>query len=234
MKIFKKSLWLILPAIFILNVANAQNEDIQNSGLYKHYQMKYIFGMKYNDPAVSKDALYSLIALDPNDDSIKMVLCYYYFENKIFASSLFVSGDVLARHPNHIDALRINAMSYESLGVRDKAITQYESLYLKTNDVGVLYQVAVLQFGLERYTEAITNLGIIIKDPQAKALKLNFAKTETEQQEVTLEAAAYNLWGMIEKQQGNKEEARKHFNKALEIDPEFAIAKQNLEELDKK
>ena len=234
MKIFKKSLWLILPAIFILNVANAQNEDIQNSGLYKHYQMKYIFGMKYNDPAVSKDALYSLIALDPNDDSIKMVLCYYYFENKIFASSLFVSGDVLARHPNHIDALRINAMSYESLGVRDKAITQYESLYLKTNDVGVLYQVAVLQFGLERYTEAITNLGIIIKDPQAKALKLNFAKTETEQQEVTLEAAAYNLWGMIEKQQGNKEEARKHFNKALEIDPEFAIAKQNLEELYKK
>ena len=234
MKIFKKSLWLILPAIFILNVANAQNEDIQNSGLYKHYQMKYIFGMKYNDPAVSKDALYSLIALDPNDDSIKMVLCYYYFENKIFASSLFVSGDVLVRHPNHIDALRINAMSYESLGVRDKAITQYESLYLKTNDVGVLYQVAVLQFGLERYTEAITNLGIIIKDPQAKALKLNFAKTETEQQEVTLEAAAYNLWGMIEKQQGNKEEARKHFNKALEIDPEFAIAKQNLEELDKK
>ncbi len=234
MRIFKKSLWLILPAIFILNVTSAQNQEIQNSGLYKHYQMKYVFGMKYNDSEVSKDALYSLIALDPNDDSLKMVLCYYYFENKIFASSLFVSGDVLARNPNNIEALKINAMSYESLGVRDKAITQYESLYLKTNDVGVLYQVAVLQFGLERYTEAITNIGIIVKDPQAKALKLNLSKSETEQQEISLEAAAYNLWGMIEKQQGNNEEAKTYFNKALEIQPEFAIAKQNLEELDKK
>ncbi len=219
--------------ISIFNSASGQNKEIQNSQLYKHYQMKYVFGMKYNDREVAKNALYSMIAMDPNDDSLKMVLCYYYFDQNQFASSLFVSADLLTRFPDNTDALRINAMSYENMGVRDKAIDAYESLYLKTNDIGVLYQTALLQFELSRYAECDTNLDIIIKNPQAKAMKLSFAKDENEQQEVTLEAACYNMKGMLAKQQGNMDEAKKQLEKALEVDPEFALASQNLENLNK-
>lgn len=228
----KKGL-LVVMAVLVFSVANSQSKEIQGTQLYKHYQMKYVFGMKYNDGEVAKDALYSMIAMDPNDDSIKMQLCYYYFEKNQYAPSLFVSLDLLGRHPDHIDALRINALSYENMGVRDKAIAAYETLYLKTNEISVLYQVSILQFEQERYTECKTNLDIILKDPQAKALKLNFAKNEIEQQEITLEAAVYNVKGMIEKQQGNKEEAKKHFTKALEVEPEFALAAQNLKDLNK-
>ena len=174
-----------------------------------------------------------MIAMDPNDDSLKMVLCYYYFDQNQFASSLFVSADLLSRYPDNIDALRINAMSYENMGVRDKAIDAYETLYLKTNDIGVLYQVSLLQFELERYAECTTNLDIIIKNPQAKALKLNFAKNDKEQQEISLEAACYNMKGMLAKQQGNKEEAKKQLQKAIEVEPEFALASQNLKDLNK-
>ncbi len=223
----------VVMVISIFNSASGQNKEIQNSQLYKHYQMKYVFGMKYNDREVAKNALYSMIAMDPNDDSLKMVLCYYYFDQNQFASSLFVSADLLTRFPDNTDALRINAMSYENMGVRDKAIDAYESLYLKTNDIGVLYQTALLQFELSRYAECDTNLDIIIKNPQAKAMKLSFAKDENEQQEVTLEAACYNMKGMLAKQQGNMDEAKKQLEKALEVDPEFALASQNLEDLEK-
>lgn len=218
-------------AVAFKNAALAQNTDVQNTQLYKHYQMKYVFGMKYNDSDVAKNALYSMIAMDPNDDSLKMVLCYYYFEQNQFASSLFVSADLLSRRPDNVDALRINAMSFENMGVRDKAIEAYESLYLKTNDIGVLYQVSLLQFEVARYEECKTNLDIIIKNPQATAMKLSFAKDEKEQQEVSLEAACYNMKGMLAKQQGNKEEAKTHLQKALELEPEFALASQNLDEL---
>jgi len=223
---------MILGVMLFYNV-RGQNKDIQNSQLYKHYQMKYVFGMKYNDGEVAKNALYSMIAMDPGNDSLKMVLCYYYFERNQYASSLFVSADLLSRYPDNIDALKINAMSYENMGVRDKAIEQYMSLHLKTNEVGVLYQAAILQFDLERFNECKTNLDIIIKDPQAKAIKLSFAKNENEQQQITMEAAAYNIRGMIEKQQGNKTEAKKYFEKALEIAPEFALASQNFKEVNK-
>ena len=211
----------------------AQAQSVRDTQLYKLYQMKYVFGRKYNDSNVAKDALYSMIAMDPNDDSLKMVLCYYYFDQNQFASSLFVSLDMLARHPDHEDALKINAMSYENMGVRDKAIDAYTSLYLKTNDVNVLYQTALLQLELERYNECASSIGIIMKDPQSKALKLKFAKSDTEQQEVTLEAAAYNLKGMLEKQQGDKEQAKQSFEKALEIEPDFALPAQNLKDLSK-
>ena len=35
----------------------AQNREVQQSNLYKHYQMKYIFANKYNDAVAAKDAL---------------------------------------------------------------------------------------------------------------------------------------------------------------------------------
>jgi tetratricopeptide (TPR) repeat protein len=224
---------VVVMVMAFLSSASAQNTDVQNTQLYKHYQMKYVFGMKYNDREVAKNALYSMIAMDPNDDSLKMVLCYYYFDQNQFASSLFVSADLLTRFPDNADALRINAMSYENMGVRDKAIDAYESLYLKTNDIGVLYQASLLQFELSRYAECETNLDIIIKNPQAKTMKLSFNKDENEQQEVTLEAACYNMKGMLAKQQGNMDEAKKQLEKALELDPEFTLASQNLQDLDK-
>jgi tetratricopeptide (TPR) repeat protein len=222
----------ILAICFLASDVQAQNEDIQQSNLYRMYQMKYIFASKYNDPDVAKNALYTLLAMDPSDDSLKLRLSAYYFENGQYASSLFSSADIIARNPDNLDALRINAFSYERMGVNDKAISAYESLYLKTNEIDVLYQVAILQYDVERYQEALTNLDIIIANPQAKVLKLNFSNAEGEDEEALLEAAAYNVKGMIEKAQGNSDAARQHFQKSMELSPDFSLPKTNLQELE--
>ncbi len=232
-KILYSLAWLLFLGGLNVEV-RAQNKEIQGTQLYRLYQMKYIFARKYNDDIVAKDAMFCMIAMDPTDDSLKLQLSYYYFESGQYASSLFASADILGRNPDNVDALRVNAMSYDRMGVKDKAVDSYESLYLKTNDIGTLYQVAVLQFDLKRYTECKTNLDIIIKDPQSRAMKLKFAKSENEQQDVTLEAAAYNVKGMVEKQLGNMEEAKKYFSKALSIQSDFALAEQNLKDLGKK
>ena len=231
-RIFQGALLLILLVFVTFTTSEAQNKEAQSTQLYKLYQMKFIFGRKYHDNEVAKDAMYSMIAMDPTDDSLKLQLAAYYFDNNVYASSLFVSADLLARNPENLGALRINAGSYENMGLRDKAIDAYESLYLKTEDIQVLYQVAMLQFEVGRYTECKTNTGIIIKNPKSKEMKLNFAKNDKEQQDVPLEAAAYNVQGMVEKMNGNKEEARKDFQKALEIQSDFALAQQNLKDLD--
>lgn len=222
---------LICIMLFTPENSHAQNKEAQSSQLFKHFQMKYIFGRKYNDGEAMKDAMYSMIALDPTDDSLKLNLCYYYLENNQFAQSLFVSADLLARSPDNLDALRMNAISLENMGLRDRAVTQYESLYLKTSDITVLYQVSMLQFDLERYNECLTNIDIMLKNPNAKTVKLAFAKNEKENQEVTLEAASYNMKGMVQKKLGQKTEAKAQFDQAIKLEPEFTLAKQNLAEL---
>ena len=97
----------------------------------------------------------------------------------------------------------------------------------------MLYQVAVLQFEVKRYTECRANTDIIIKDPKANDLKLSFADKDKKQQEVPLNAAACNVRGMVEKMDGNKDEAKKYFQKSLDIMPDFFLAKQNMEDIDK-
>ncbi len=224
---------LICIMLFFPENVQAQNKEAQASQLFKHYQMKNIFGRKYNDGEAMKDAMYSMIALDPTDDSLKLNLCYYYLENNQFAQSLFVSADLLGRSPDNLDALRMNAISLENMGLRDRAITQYESLYLKTNEITVLYQVSMLEFDLERFNECLTNIEIMLKKPEAKTVKLSFAKNEKENQEITLEAAVYNMKGMVQMKLGQKTEAKTQFDQAIKLEPEFAHAKQNLAELNK-
>ncbi|HEX9740362.1 MAG TPA: tetratricopeptide repeat protein, partial [Ignavibacteriaceae bacterium] len=90
--------------------------------------------------------------------------------------------------------------------------------------VEILFNTAALQYELGRLTEARTNAKIVAESNQAKEVKLNYPKNETEQQEIPMSAAAYNLLGILEKDQGNKEQAKAYFDKALEIAPDFQMA----------
>jgi tetratricopeptide (TPR) repeat protein len=201
-----------------------EQSNPKQSGMYKFAQMKYVFAQKYNDWRAASNALYDIIALDPSDDSVKLNLGYLYFENSIFASALFVSNDLLTRNPENINALRLSAMSYENMGVKAKAAESYETLYLLTESIDFLFTTAVLQFEIGRIAEARTNAGIVAKNPGAKDIKLGYPKNENEQQEIPMNAAAYFVLGVIEKSQGNKEEATSNFDKALAISPDFQLA----------
>ncbi len=203
----------------------------KDSGMYKYIQMKYVFAMKYNDWRAAANSLYDLIALDPMDDSLKLNLGYLYYDNNVFASALFVSADLLTRHPQNPQALQLSGLCYENMGLKAKAVDAYETLYMATESIDVLFNTAALQFELQRYSEATTNAKIVAENSQAKEIKLNYPISETEKQEIPMNAAAYNLLGVIEKEQGNKEQAKSYFEKALAIAPEFKMAKDGKNEL---
>jgi tetratricopeptide (TPR) repeat protein len=128
--------------------------------------------------------------------------------------------------------LELRAVSYEQLGLKDRALSDYESLYLKQNNIYTLYKMAVLQGDLGRFNESLTNLDIVANDPKAAENNLAFQDENQQQQAIPMSAAAYNIKGLIHQSQGNTEEAKTNFEKALEIAPEFHTAKQNLQELE--
>lgn len=198
------------------------------SVLTQHYARKYSAAVQWNDYEVAKDALYDLIIENPGNDSLIFDLALYYYQNQKSASAVLVSNELLVRNPKNIAALEISAGGYEALGVPDKALQNYESLYLLTNNVSTLYKMAFLQYRLKRYKESLASSDIIMAHKDLETLKASFEGADKKPKEYPVKVAVLNLKGMATLDQGDKVAAKKLFEQALAIAPDFVLAKENL------
>lgn len=199
--------------------------------LTRHYAMKYTLAMKWNDPEVAKDALYDLIVENQANDSIIYELAVYYYQNQKYPSSVLVSQELLKRNPKNTAALEIAAVGYESLGVPDRSLQFYESLYLLQNNPAVLYKMAFLQYRLKRFKECGTSVDILMADKTTETLKVNYNDASDKQKEYPMKVALLNLKGMLAQEEGDKVSARKYYDQALALAPDFVLAKTNIAKL---
>ncbi|MBY0432531.1 MAG: hypothetical protein K2U26_00305 [Cyclobacteriaceae bacterium] len=208
--------------------APAETTKAPSNPLGEHFAKKYSVANRWNDFDVARDAMYDLIVEYPGSDSLIFALAYMYFENQKYPSSVLVCQDLLARDPKNTSALELAAAGYEGLSIFDRALQSYESLFLLTNNNATLYKMAFLQYQLKRYAECITNVDILLSKPEAETLKVTFNDTENKPKEYAMKVSLLNLKGMAYKDQSDKVNAKKYFDEALKIAPDFLPAKQNL------
>jgi tetratricopeptide (TPR) repeat protein len=230
MKQYFKPLLILL--LFIATSWSASAQDVKESETYQQQKSVYLLGSKYADVNIARNAIYNLMALDPSDASLLDSLAFMYFDYQIYTSCLLVCIDIIKRNPDHLPALEMSGVAYESLGLKDKALIAHESIYLRNSSVLTLYKMAILQLELDRLGESMTNVGILIEKDETKEAKASI-NSPTGPQQISLLAAVYNLKGLIESSQENKEAARTSFQEALALEPDFVTAKNNLEDLDK-
>lgn len=220
----------VLIVLFVL--LSTMNEVFaQDSEAMKRQRFIFENATKFNDPVVARTALYNMLAMNPNNNDILDSLAVYYFEYGQYASAAIVSKEAQKRNPDNILAYEIAAISFESLQIKDRALTEYESLFLKNNNTFTLYKIAFLQYDLERFNEANTSADILLRRKEVAEQTIAFQKTDETQQEVPLSAALYNLKGIIAVQLDKPDEAEEMFNKALEVAPEFELAQINLKDV---
>lgn len=193
-------------------------------------QIAYQMALRYNDRAMAKSKLYDLMSRNPEDIRYMEALTSLYFEAGQTASAALVALDILELNDKSIGALEIAAYSLEQLGALDRALPQYESLYLLTGDNFSLYKSGFLQYSLKRYEEAINSVNMLVKNAKADE-KVGFPISETETQEVSIKAAALNLKGLIYQDQNSTAEAKAAFQEAISLDPNFQQAQENLKKL---
>jgi tetratricopeptide (TPR) repeat protein len=198
------------------------------SPLTKHFARKYATALQWNDYEVAKDALYDLIIENPTNDSLIFDLAVYYYQNQKSASAMLVSNELLARNPKNSGALEISAGGYEALGVTDKALQNYETLYLLSDNITTLYKMAFLQYQMKRYKESATSADILLKRKDIETMKATYNGADGKGKEYPVKVAVINLQGMLALDQGDKVNAKKFFQQALAIAPDFALAKENL------
>ncbi|MBI1770475.1 MAG: hypothetical protein HYR67_19070 [Bacteroidetes bacterium] len=199
--------------------------------LIRHYAIKYQIAIQWNDPEAAKDALYDLIIENQANDSLIYELAYYYYQNQKYPSAVLVSQELLKRNPKNAAALEVSAVGYENLGVFDRALQSYESLYLLQNNPNVLYKMAFLQMRLKRYKESGTSADILLTDKSIDTLKVSYSSADNKTKEYPMKAALLNLKGMISQEQGDKIGAKKFYEQALAQAADFPLAKENLSKL---
>lgn len=232
----KKTLLLAigcLTALMVLAQEQPQQSVPVDSLPFDVQKQAFIYSTaeRYSDPVISRMALYNLLAYNPANTAIMDSLALSYIDYQQYASAVLVAQDALRINPNDMLATEIAAVAFENLGLADRAVTYYETLNLNKPDINVLYKIGFLQLQLKRLSEARTNCDILIADAEVAKATLLFQKNQSENQEISMLAGIYRLKAMIEEEAGNTAEAKVNYNKALEIAPDFAIAKLQLEKL---
>ncbi len=209
-----------------------QNQPTQQvDRLTEHFVRKNALANRWNDADMARDALYDLIVEYPGNDSLIYALALEYYNSQKYISSVLIAQDLLSRNPKNIEVLQMAASGFEALNLSDKALANYETLYLQNNNSGALYKMAFLQYELKKYVESKTNVDILLTKPDIETLKVTLRDSENKQKDYPFKVSVLNLKGLLAQQAGDKAGAKKAFEESLALAPDFPLAKQNLAKL---
>ena len=212
-------------------VAPQTQTQPQVDKLTEHFVRKNSLANRWNDADMARDALYDLIVEYPGNDSLIYALALDYYNSQKYISSVLIAQDLLARNPKNIEVLQMAASGFEALNLNDKALSNYESLYLQNNNSGALYKMAFLQYELKKYVESKTNVDILLTKPDIETMRVTLRDSENKQKEYPFKVSLLNLKGLLAQQAGDKAGAKKAFEESLALAPDFPLAKQNLAKL---
>lgn len=219
---------IVLSLLFAFLSVNAQSNKSEAVALEKQIiKMAKTAG----DPNVATLSMYKLIALEGENSTYKDSLAYVYFSSRRYAPCFMMASEVLKRDPNHKEMMELKAVSLESLGVYEKAAEAYKKLFAKTNNNYHGYNLAKLQYSLKKYDESYKTIQKVEKLNDSGKYKVTFSINQNHNQQVDLLAAIYYLKGLDAIKLNQKPLAKASFEKALKIQPDFVLAKDNLDDL---
>ena len=223
--IMKKKFFYIIIFLFIGFDSLSQKNDFEiQKSIYEKAKA-------YNDPSVAISALYNMVAIQPDNVLLKDSLMREYLAISQWAPTYMISREILDIQPNNLFALEVSCISLQNLGLKQQALNEYESLYLKTDRIDVLYTISFIQFELGNFNESLTNLDILMNKEMTQEMTVSVSKDENNRQEIPIKAQLNYLKSLIYIEQKNIELARKSLNEALSISPEFQNAINKLKTL---
>jgi tetratricopeptide (TPR) repeat protein len=226
----KKIIYLAVITSFSIN---ATSQNAFTDSLKKHYINVYHQSFRYNDAKTAISALNGYIAMSNNEQVLpyKDTLSMLYFANKEFYSALLLSQEVVKQDPGNVNALARSGECFQTLGDAKSAVAALEQVCQKIKNPYYNYQLAVSQYQLKRITESESNLKIVLADTNSNRIAVAFPLPNGSVQEIPASAAALNVLGIIQLDAKNYEQAKKYFEQALQIYPDFVGARQNLQVL---
>jgi tetratricopeptide (TPR) repeat protein len=220
--------------IYIFTFILATTAIAQNTTSIAFEKQKLQQAKAYGDESIVANVMYSLIALEGPQSSYKDSLAYVYFNKRNYVSCFLVTNDLLKTKPKNLELLEMNAVSLESMGALEKSKEAYEKLFAMTNDNYHAYKLAGIEFRMNQNEGAYATIKKAGQISGNEGLKITFQVNENYNQNVELKAAIAYLEGLIAVSLNKSVEAKASFERAIQIFPDFVLAKSKLEILNAK
>ncbi len=143
------------------------------------------------------------------------VQCYYWADKRLKAK------------PEDLTLMEMKGICLDKLNQPKEAIGIYEKLYAKTKSPYHAYTLMELQYGIKRLAECLATSG----STEKLEFKPDFTMTYNAGEQMGrtyLKAGIYNITGLALYDLDKKAESKLYFEKALALDSNFVLAKQNL------
>jgi len=219
-----KKIILCLVALIAITTTQAQKKKKGNNteaALTTHYQKYYKMMLENNDLDGAIQGLSHLLILAPTEAK-KDTLAYMYLQANKPLQAIKVVGNSTSDL-----ALKTKALGFKNINNPKKAIENYEALIQKSKNVLDVYELAQLQFSIQRYGEAKASINYGFQNSKEEKVRI-FVKGNS-YLETPIKAAFLNILGLIEYNldKGNIDKAIAIFDEALKIDPQFVLALEN-------
>ena len=190
--------------------------------------------LRYQDPGPVAMSYYGILAKYPDSTNYMDSLAFLYFQVGMNQQCILVSGDILQRDPSNMGILELKAVSEKNLGLIKMALEDFEKLFPSTNNIQHQYQIATLQYDLKRLGECQLTIQRILAREDLKESKVTVFYGQGQSQSIPMEAAIYNMEGVILMDLNEDEKAGEMFARAIEIDSKFLLPINNQKALEKK
>ncbi len=224
-----KKLVVISAALFLCSVVNAQvtkgsgTPAAKTSGHLKVFRQAMISG----DVPTGIISLNYYVNEQPNtvyEDTLAMlslqegsfVQCYYWADKRSRVN------------PDDNALMEMKGICLEKLQQNKEAITIFEKLYSKTQSPYHAYKLMELQYNIKRLAECIATATSAERLQYKPEYTMTYSMGE-QSGRTYLQAGVYNIHALALYDLDRKAEAKAYFEKAVALDSNFVLARQNLE-----
>lgn len=199
-------------------------------------EIVYKNAMENVDLEVATQAVYQLIALQPERLNWVDTLCVLYHARGYYGQSAKLAKEVLKRNPNSLPFREIYAQGCEATGQTQEALKQYLELNKASRNGTFIYKIASLQLNLKQYDDCEKGILKALEDESTNSMVISTQIDANTQEigDISLRAALLNLRGILELERNNTTKAIEYFEDALKISPKYTLVRQNLEQVKKR
>lgn len=224
-----KTAFLSLLCLMMVSGLSAQTKKTSTKVKEDADILIYSKALRYGDAEVARCAIYRLMIAHPEEVKWLDSLVILYSVTGQHNSCIQAGMDYLRADSTNEDVLQRVALASSSVGKTKEALDIYTRLYRTTGKIQYAYQLAVHNYILQRIGESDQMADIVIKDPAAAKETIWLAAANGQPQDIPLLAAAWNLRGLLFRSINKEEKAAECFGKAIEIAPDYAAARENME-----